>query len=321
MPESLTAFVVNEEQAGRRLDLVVASALPHQSRAAVQRWIREGLIKVDDRPAKASLLVAKGSTIQVAIPPPTTTQIVPEALPLTVVYEDADLIVVDKPAGLVVHPGAGHRSGTLVNALLHHASSLSAAGGNERPGIVHRLDKGTSGLMVIARHDAAHRNLARQFHDRVVTKTYVALVWGTPATGLVMDAPLGRDPRNRLKISSRAARARPARTEIVSVEALGGVSLVTVQIATGRTHQIRVHLSEAGFPVVGDALYGGDRRMMPARFKRLTTLTRPFLHAARLEFRHPADGRLLSFESSLPEELLTAMSVLRPGSSGHTEAR
>ena len=221
--------------------------------------------------------------------PPETAPSIPsaEALPLRLLYEDEDIAVVDKPAGMVVHPAAGHPRGTLVNALLHHLAGLSGTGGPERPGIVHRLDRGTSGVMVIARHDRAHRDLARQFHDRTVGKEYLALVWGTPAAGETFSRPIGRDVRHRQKMSTRSRRARAALTEILDVEPLGGVSLVRLRIGTGRTHQIRVHLGEAGHAVAGDALYGGDRRRAPGRLAPGGRLTRPFLHAARLTIAHP----------------------------------
>jgi 23S rRNA pseudouridine1911/1915/1917 synthase len=212
---------------------------------------------------------------------------------------------------MVVHPAAGHSGGTLVNALLHHMSGLSGIGGRERPGLVHRLDRGTSGLMVVAKHDHAHRALARQFHDRQVTKEYLALVWGSVRAPVVIDRPIGRDPRHRQRMSSRARHARAATSRVALVEALGGVSLVRVSIGTGRTHQIRVHLSESGHPVVGDALYGGTRRRVPARLAAVGRLDRPFLHASKLEFAHPSGGQRMAFEAPLPEDLEDVLSRLQ----------
>ena len=237
----------------------------------------------------------------------------PEALPLAILYQDRDLIVVDKPAGMVVHPAAGHASGTLVNALLHHVDDLSGIGGEKRPGIVHRLDRGTSGLMVVAKHDAAHEELARQFHDREVEKEYVALVWGVVQAGRRIDAPIGRDPANRKKMSARARRSREAVTRIVARRASPAASLTLAQVAihTGRTHQIRVHLSAIGHPIVGDSLYGGVRRRVPGDLRAVTHLDRPFLHAARLAFTHPADGRRMEFDSELPEDLQRVLDELR----------
>jgi 23S rRNA pseudouridine1911/1915/1917 synthase len=219
--------------------------------------------------------------------------------------------VIDKPAGMVVHPAAGHASGTLVNALLHHVRGLSGIGGAERPGVVHRLDRGTSGVMVVAKHDRAHRALSQQFHDRDVVKEYVALVWGTARAGRTFEGPIGRDPKHRQKMSTRARRARPALTRVIEVEALRGVSLVHVSIGTGRTHQIRVHLSEAGHPIVGDALYGGVRRRVPAALAAAGRLDRPFLHASRLTFAHPSSGAPMTFEAPLPPDLLAVVDTLR----------
>jgi len=210
-----------------------------------------------------------------------------------------------------VHPDAGHAAGTLVNALLHHVRGLSGIGGTERPGIVHRLDRGTSGVMVVAKHDRAHRDLSVQFRDRHVQKEYVVLVWGEPPVGLEMTASIGRDPANRQRMSTRAPRGRSASTTVVRVEPLGGVSLVRVSIGTGRTHQIRVHLSEAGFPVVGDRLYGGVRRGVPARLSAVARLDRPFLHAARLAFRHPGTGAPARFEAPLPPGLDGVLGAIR----------
>jgi 23S rRNA pseudouridine1911/1915/1917 synthase len=312
VPEA--AIVASAEDAGARLDQFLSTHLPALSRSQVQRLIREGHVRLDGGPApKPSLPVTAGLIAHVTIPAPAPAAPRPEPLPLTICYDDEELVVVDKPAGLVVHPGAGHSSGTLVNALLHHVSGLSGIGGTERPGIVHRLDRGTSGLMVIAKHDRAHRELARQFHDREVSKAYRALVWGRPRAGMELDKPIGRDRRHRQRMSSRTSNPRAALTRVAEVEPLGSVSLVTATIATGRTHQIRVHLSEAGHPVVGDALYGGVHKTRPARLAVLDTLERPFLHASWLAFAHPADGRAMTFESPLPEDLATVVAALREG--------
>jgi 23S rRNA pseudouridine1911/1915/1917 synthase len=204
---------------------------------------------------------------------------------------------------MVVHPAAGHDRGTLVNALLHHVKDLSGVGGELRPGIVHRLDRGTSGLMVVAKHDRAHQELARQFHDREVEKEYVALVWGVVQAGRRIDAPIGRDPADRQKMSTRARRARSAVTRVTYARHLKGVSLLRVAIATGRTHQIRVHLSAIGHPIVGDPVYGGVHRRVAQNLRAVMRLERPFLHAARLSFTHPADGRRVTFDSPLPQDL------------------
>jgi 23S rRNA pseudouridine1911/1915/1917 synthase len=305
-------IIVSAEEAGRRLDHVLTSRFEHLSRSQIQRLIRTGLVRIDGRPAKSGTSVTSGVTVAVTLPEPVAAVPKAEDIPLTVVYDDADLAVVNKPAGMVVHPAAGHPSGTLVNALLHHVSGLSGIGGEERPGIVHRLDKGTSGLMVVAKNDATHRALSRQFHDRAVGKEYVALVWGTPEAGRLVSSPIGRDPTHRARMSSRSTRVRPAVTRLLSVERLKGVALVRVAIATGRTHQIRVHLSEIGHPVVGDELYGGVRRHLPMHLRGLLLLDRPFLHAARLSFTHPADGSSLTFEAPLPADLSGILAGLAP---------
>jgi len=269
-------------------------------------------VRVAGREARPNQPVKTGQTVTVEIAAPVEPTPRPEALPLTILFQDADVIVVDKPAGMVVHPAAGHASGTLVNALLHHADDLSGIGGEKRPGIVHRLDRGTSGLMVIAKNDAAHLALARQFEDREVEKEYVALVWGEVMAGRRIDAPIGRDPRDRKKMSARARRARDAVTRIVRAEHFGRtLTLARVAIHTGRTHQIRVHLSAIGHPIVGDALYGGVHRRVPGDVRAVTHLERPFLHAARLVFTHPTEDRRMEFTSELPDDLQHVVDELR----------
>ena len=304
-------FAVPDDSAGARLDVFLVSVLAGQSRSHIQRLIKDGHVRVDGREAKPNQPVKIGQAIAVDIPDPIDPVPQGEALPLPIVYQDADLIVVDKPAGMVVHPAAGHASGTLVNALLHHVDDLSGIGGERRPGIVHRLDRGTSGLMVVAKHDAAHEHLSRQFHDREVEKEYLALVWGEVQAGRRIDAPIGRDPANRKKMSARARRSREAVTRIVRAHRLRrALTLVQVAIHTGRTHQIRVHLSAIGHPIVGDAVYGGVRRRVPGDLRAVTHLDRPFLHAARLAFTHPVDGRRMEFESALPADLQRVLDEL-----------
>lgn len=308
--ESVTS--VPPDQAGARLDRYLTAILGTLSRAQVQRLIREGHARVDGHAAKANRPLKTGQTVSVTIPDAVDSVVTPEALPLPIVYQDEDLLVVDKPAGMVVHPAAGHANGTLVNALLHHVEDLSGIGGEKRPGIVHRLDRGTSGLMVVAKNDAAHEALARQFHDRQVDKEYLALVWGEVQPGRRIDAPIGRDPADRKRMSARARRSREAVTRIVRTEPITrALTLAAVAIHTGRTHQIRVHLSAIGHPVVGDALYGGVRRRVPGDLRAVARLERPFLHAARLAFRHPTDGRRLEFSSPLPADLQAVLDDLR----------
>jgi 23S rRNA pseudouridine1911/1915/1917 synthase len=302
---------VSEEYEGERLDRFLTAVLAGHSRSQVQRFIKEGCVTVGTRQPRANAQVHTGERVVVSVPEPAAAAAEPEAIPLDVLYEDGDVIVVNKPAGMVVHPAAGHAAGTLVNALLHHVRDLSGIGGELRPGIVHRLDRGTSGVMVVAKHDRAHEALARQFHDREVDKDYLALGWGVVHAGRRIDAPIGRDPGNRQKMSARARRARSAVTRITRVEPLRGVSFAQIAIATGRTHQIRVHLSAIGHPIVGDALYGGVRRHVPADLRPVMRLERPFLHAARIAFTHPGDGRRLEFVAPLPADLQAVLDDIR----------
>ncbi len=303
-------LIVDREAAGLRLDVFLAGVLPQHSRSQFQRLIKEGRATVDGAAAKPNLSLRAGQVVEVEIPPPSPAVPAPQELPIRIVYQDDDVIVVDKPAGMVVHPAAGHDEGTLVNALLFHAENLSGVGGEERPGIVHRLDRGTSGLMVAAKNDLAHRELARQFHDREVEKEYVALAWGEVRAGRRIDLAIGRDPVHREKMSTRARRSRTAVTRVTRSHDLGGVSLVHIVIGTGRTHQIRVHLSTIGHPIVGDRTYGGVRRHMAAALRPVERLERPFLHAARLAFAHPRDGRRLEFEAPLPDDLQEVLDEL-----------
>jgi 23S rRNA pseudouridine1911/1915/1917 synthase len=295
--------------------LFVVSVLPAHSRSQIQRLIKDGQVQVAGREAKANQPVKAGQQISVEMLEPVDAEPAPEALPLAIIYQDHDVIVVDKPAGMVVHPAAGHASGTLVNALLHYVDDLSGIGGEKRPGIVHRLDKGTSGLMVVAKHDKSHEELARQFAEREVEKEYLALVWGEVMAGRRIDAPIGRDPSNRKKMASESARVRRTRaavTRIVRAEHFGRVlTLVQVAIHTGRTHQIRVHLSAIGHPIVGDALYGGVHRRVPGDIRAVAHLDRPFLHSARLAFAHPEDGRRMEFLSAMPADLQKVLDDLR----------
>jgi 23S rRNA pseudouridine1911/1915/1917 synthase len=308
-------ITVPDDADGTRLDVFLTSVLSGQSRSQIQRLIKEGHVLVAGREAKANQPVKTGQPVAIDAPPPVDPVPQPEALPLPIVYQDAELIVVDKPAGMVVHPAAGHDSGTLVNALLHHVDDLSGIGGEKRPGIVHRLDRGTSGLMVVAKNDRAHEELSRQFREREVEKEYVALTWGEVMAGRRIDAPIGRDPGNRKKMSSESARIRRSReavTRIVRAEHFGRVlTLAQVAIHTGRTHQIRVHLSAIGHPIVGDPLYGGVHRRVPGDIRAVTHLDRPFLHAARLAFTHPADQRRMEFESALPDDLQKVLDDVR----------
>jgi 23S rRNA pseudouridine1911/1915/1917 synthase len=285
---------------GERLDRALATALPELSRAQIQRLIKEGQITMGGKATKASHRLEGGEQLRVRLPEPVETALVPEAIPLDIRYEDEDIIIINKPAGMVVHPAPGHERGTLVNAVLSHAPDLPGVGGEKRPGIVHRLDKDTSGLIVVAKHDVALRGVQRQFKQRSVRKVYLALVEGhiQPSEALI-DAPIGRDPRQRKRMAvippNRSARARPAQTSYKLVDRYGDFSLVACYPLTGRTHQIRVHLAFAGFPIVGDAIYGRRKQRLP--------LKRHFLHAAELTFRRPSDGESVTFRAELPPEL------------------
>ena len=304
-------LVVEPEQDGLRLDQFLAAVLPSHSRSQIQRLIKEDKVHAPVAHVRPSTPVRAGMHVTIDIPPPAPATVEAEDLPLAILYEDADLVVLDKPAGMVVHPAAGHAQGTLVNALLHHVKDLSGVGGEVRPGIVHRLDRGTSGVMVVAKNDPSHEELSRQFRLREVEKEYIALVWGLVQAGRRIDSPIGRDPKDRQKMSSRARHARHATTRVTGAEHLRGVSLLTVAIATGRTHQIRVHLSEIGHPVVGDHTYGGVRRHIPADLRPVLRLERPFLHANRLSFKHPSDGRRMEFTAPLPPDLQGVLDDIR----------
>jgi 23S rRNA pseudouridine1911/1915/1917 synthase len=301
------------EHEGLRLDRVLASELAECSRAQVQRLIEDGHVALPRvKTLKANTPVREGDVITVTLPAPAASHAAPEDIPLVILFEDADIIVVDKPAGMVVHPAAGNETGTLVNALLHHVADLSGIGGELRPGIVHRLDKGTSGVIVVAKNDTAHQELARQFHDREVEKQYVALVWGLVQQRKRIDMPIGRDPVHREKISTRARRARAAVTRVTWARHAPGVSLLRIAIHTGRTHQIRVHLSAIGHPIVGDSLYGGVHRRVPHDLRAVQRLSRPFLHAERLAFQHPRTGDYLEFTAPLPDDLRHVLVEVEP---------
>ncbi|MBI4506327.1 MAG: RluA family pseudouridine synthase [Chloroflexi bacterium] len=289
---------------GQRLDSFLAAALPELSRARVQRLIQAGDVQVDGRPCRRATRLRAGEAITLSIPPPQQVALVAEELPLAVVYEDDDLLVVDKPAGLVAHPAPGHPRGTLANAVLGHWRGERAVGSDGlRLGLVHRLDKDTSGLVVVARHPAAQADLVRQMQQGHVEKRYLALVRGQPSPSAgVVDAPIGRDPRDRTRMAVRP-QGRPARTRYRTVELLGRYALLELTLETGRTHQIRVHCRAIGHPIVGDPVYGVVEQRLG--------LARQFLHAAALRFAHPRDGRPLAFTSALPPDLAAALAEAR----------
>jgi 23S rRNA pseudouridine1911/1915/1917 synthase len=284
---------------GKRLDLFLQERLPGYSRSRLQQWVKDGRVLVNRAAERSSYRLRGSETIEVEpaeLPP---LRAVPEEIPLRILYEDADVIAVDKPAGMVVHAGAGAHSGTLVNALLHHFGSLSQVGGELRPGIVHRLDRFTSGVLLVARNDAAHRRLAEQFAGRKVEKIYLALVHGrVKADQGRIEKPISRDPARRVRMTARRAEGRAAITEYRVLQRFSRFTLLEVRIKTGRTHQIRAHFSSAGHPVAGDRLYGA-----PTRVEGLPPLDRFFLHAHRVRFEQPSTGAPIAVESPLPVEL------------------
>jgi 23S rRNA pseudouridine1911/1915/1917 synthase len=325
------SFQVAPERAGERLDQFLVSRLEGVSRSRVQQLIEQQKVLVNGATAKASLKLRGDERVRVTgevdLPP---LRAMAEDIPLDVVYEDDDLAVINKPAGMQVHAGAGatedaRNRGTLVNALLHRFNALSEVGGELRPGIVHRLDKETSGLIVVAKNDAAHYKLARQFSGRQVKKTYIALVQGWPKLDAgTIDAPISRDMSRRTRMTTRGVDGRSAVSHYKVLEkfqsAYGKFALVEVKIETGRTHQIRVHMASMGHPVVGDTLYGAAGELNPgnpgrtvgaARALPRLSLDRNFLHAARVEFAHPASGKALSFEAPLPGELVRFMDKVK----------
>lgn len=307
---------VRPEQEGFRLDRVLAELFPDHSRSALARLVTEGHVLVDTVVVeKVSHRVSSGSTIRVEFPPPVTAAIESQDIPITILHEDEDIVVIDKPAGLVVHPAAGHRDQTLVNALLFHISDLSGVGGELRPGIVHRLDKETSGVMVIAKHDEAHRKLTAAWNTDAVRKEYLALVYGTPRESKgTIDAAIGRDPRDRKRMAVVRSGGRQAITDYEVVERLRGVSLVRCRLRTGRTHQIRVHMKHLGHPIVGDPVYSGPQwRGIPDKQsqKALSGFGRQALHAARLTITHPRSGDRMVFEAAIPPDLAELIAFLR----------
>lgn len=320
MEETFT-FIVPTDAAGQRLDAYLTGLLIEQSRGAVQRLIDDGQVLVAGRPAKPSCKLSGGEQLDVVIPPPVPAMPQPEAIPLTVLYEDHDLIVINKPAGMTVHPGAGVATGTLVNALLAHCTDLSGIGGEIRPGIVHRLDKGTSGVLVAAKNDTAHRGLAEQFNAHSIKRLYWALIYGSPAndTGKVSNC-IGRHPSDRLRMSGTARHGKQAVTNWRVLERFGAVSLVQLRLETGRTHQIRVHLSESNMPILGDPLYpdgGRFNNLKDTRLKGMIThLGRQALHARVLGFVHPVSGQYLEFTSEPPGDFSSILAYLRDKAHG-----
>lgn len=305
----LRRLTVDASAAGARLDRWLAERVPELSRARLQALIADGHVRVDGRARKSSHRVGSGETIELEIPPAAPETLVPEPIALTIVFEDDAVMVVDKPVGMVVHPGAGHATGTLAAAVLAHAPGTAGVGGPRRPGVVHRLDKDTSGLLVIAKTAAAYDALTAQLHARTVTRRYRAVVYGRVTAGSgVVDKPLGRHPHDRVRMAVLPrGRGKPAVTRFTVLERFKDFSDLEVKLETGRTHQIRVHMASLGHPVAGDRVYGGRavRQPMPVAFEGLA------LHAAELAFVHPVTQSRLEFASPLPPRMVRLLAHLR----------
>ncbi len=298
---------VAAEEAGKRLDIWLTQRLGIFSRARIQSLIKAGQVTIKGQPLKEHRKTRAGETVQVVIPAPVSTALRPEPIALDILYQDADIIVVNKPAGLVVHPAAGHSSGTLVNALLYHCPDLTGIGHELRPGIIHRLDKDTSGVLVVAKNERALTGLAAQFKAQLVEKYYLALVWGRPQPPQGSIATLiGRHARDRKRMTARPRRGRAALTHYTSLETLGPASLLRINIITGRTHQIRVHMAHRGWPIVGDKQYGLRVRQQLPR-----PATRQMLHAERLVLNQPLSGKRLSFQAPLAADMELLLQALR----------
>ena len=318
--------------AGKRLDSVLAKLLESTeefrpptgetipSRSRLQQWIRDGHVTIDGSTTRPAFKLKGGERLKLDIPKPEPLEVEPEAMELDILYEDAELICVNKPQGLVVHPGAGHFNGTLVHGLLHHCRDLAGIGGVLRPGIVHRLDRGTSGAIVVAKTDRAHEGLTAQFAERKVQKRYLALVFGTPNPSRgVIETFYGRHPTDRKKFSSKVTSGKKALTSYSVVVSRFGISQVDILLGTGRTHQIRVHLADAGYPIVGDGVYSGRQysRIKDEAVGQLAmTLNYQALHALELGFTHPVSGEQLSLRAPMPEPLTSLVDLLSEGADG-----
>lgn len=316
----ITEFVITEGEKPKRLDVFLANRERDLSRSAIQRLIEKGRVQLNGEPARASQKIKPGDRITFDVPKAEPLELNGEPIPLDILYEDDALLVLNKPTGLVVHPAPGHWTGTLVNALLYHfetsGGSASTIGGKERPGLVHRLDKETSGIMVIAKSDQAHRALAAQFKQHTITRMYEALVWGVPKKGRGMiELAIGRDSKERKKFSARTARPKPSVTEYKVVERFGKMaSRVDLFPKTGRTHQLRVHMTALGHPLLGDPTYGGRKVQALETFD----IPRVMLHARTLGFDHPVSGKPLAFTSMLPPDMASVLTALRVASGNGT---
>lgn len=319
MMNDVSEFIeIAAENAGQRLDAFLAAAIPELTRSAVQRLIEQGQVLLDGKVVKASYKLSAGEQVAITIPAPEPATAVAEDIDLEILFEDADVVVVNKAAGMTVHPGAGVKSGTLVNALLGHCSDLSGIGGEVRPGIVHRIDKDTTGILVVAKNDAAHEGLARQFSEHTVKRVYHALVFGSLRTDKgKIEGIIGRHPVDRKKMSGKARHGRHAVTHWQVISRYPEVTLLKLKLETGRTHQIRVHLSEAGYPLLGDSVYGGDARLGNVKDAKLKSLIRELgrqaLHAKVLGFMHPCKGEYVEFTTDLSEDMQRIIDYLEKG--------
>lgn len=321
----MNTYNFDVEEKGKRLDLYLAEHLPEISRSTIRKLIESSNVLVDNSSQRPSYKVQRGDRISVTIPPPESMDIAAEDIPLDIVYEDEQIIVINKAKGMTVHPAPGSKHGTLVNAILAHSDDLSGIGGVERPGIVHRLDKDTSGLLVVAKTDPAHASLQKQIQERTTERRYIALVWGeTKFNDAVVDAPIGRHPTDRQKMAvikdTVRYTARNAVTNLHVLERFKSFTLLEAKLDTGRTHQIRVHCSFIGHPVVGDPMYGGIKRAIPASYGKLEqrdlaqiidNLRGQALHAYSLSFEHPVTHERMSFEAPLPPDIKAILDWLR----------
>ena len=319
--ETRLTFTTEAFQANMRLDLFIADKiaekLPHLTRSSIKALIKDGLATVNDKSVKASYKVKEGDRVDLTVPAAEPSTLAAEAVPLDILFEDDDMIILNKPPGLTVHPGAGRDAGTLVNALLHHTADLSNVGGALRPGIVHRLDKDTSGVLAVAKNNNAHKALSEQFREHTTTRRYHALVWGNVKHDeATVDMSIGRDSSDRTKISPRARYKRKAVTHYEVARRYGFFTLLHVTIETGRTHQIRVHLSEKKHPVVGDSVYG--KRTAPSVLDKdvsdmVKSLTHQCLHAITLGVAHPTTGKYMEFSAPYPEQMDALVKRLEEG--------
>jgi len=302
--QDIQEWIVDPESAKTRIDKYITEGLDDDvSRSQVQLWIADGHVLVNDSPVKANYKVSQGDRISLAIPAPSVVEIVPEDIPLDIAFEDRDVIVVNKPRGMVVHPAPGHISGTLVNALMHHCKDLSGINGELRPGIVHRIDKDTTGLIMAAKNDKAHASLAAQLKEHSVNRRYLALVHGNISHDQgTIDAPIGRDPQDRKMYTVTDRNSKHAVTHFTVVERFGDYSLLELKLETGRTHQIRVHMKYIGHPLVGDPVYGKSKGIK---------LNGQALHAAVLGFVHPATGKYLEFSAPMPDDMEELLTILK----------